>query len=166
MQNALGFTLVELVSTIAVAAVLVSVAAPTFQSVLAGWRLSNVTNELVAAVHLARSEAVRTNNNVSLCRAANAAATACNGGGTWTHWIVVGNGNVIRRGSFESFGAIRVSSGFTGDTLTFNPDGMPTVTNTITVCTTANIDNNVRTISIGPGNRVSIDIDRDGGDCP
>ena len=167
MRKPRGFTLVELVITIAVAAVLAAVAVPSFNSVLAGWRLSNVTNEVVAAVHLSRSEAVRLNRSVSLCRAGSAAAVACSGGGnnTWNHWIALGN-NVVRRGSPQDVAAIRVSSGFTNDTLTFNPDGMPTVTstNTITVCTTANIDDNVRTISIGPGNRVSID--RDGGDCP
>ena len=165
MRKPRGFTLVELVITIAVAAVLMAIAVPSFNSVLAGWRLSSVTNELIAAVHLTRSEAVRLNRSVSLCRTANATATTCAGGGSaaWNQWIVTST-NVIRRGSPENVSAINVASTFGNDTVTFGPNGLPTAGSTITICSTANIADNVRTLSVGPGNRVSVD--RSGGNCP
>lgn len=162
MQKARGFTLVELIITIAVAAVLVTVAVPSFSNTLAGWRLTNVTNEMIAAVHLSRSEAVRLNRGVSLCRAATATATSCSSAANWGHWIVLGN-DVVRRGSPENVSsAISVSSNFTNDTITYGPNGLPNASGTITVCTSASIPDNARTISVGPGTRVSVDRS---GDC-
>lgn len=166
MRKPCGFTLVELVITIAVAAVLMAIAAPSFNSLLAGWRLSSVTNELIAAVHLTRSEAVRLNRTASLCSAADAATGACAGGAVgdlWQHWIV-SNGNVARRASPSNSAAIEVTSSFAANTITFGPDGLPRGNGTLTVCSTAVAADNLRVVSVGPGNRVSVA--RQTGNCP
>ena len=62
-----GLTLIELTMGVAVAAVLLAIAGPSFQQALNSNRLSSVANELTGAVQLARSEAVRANRRVTLC---------------------------------------------------------------------------------------------------
>ena len=65
-----GFTLIELMITIAISAILLSVAAPAYQSFIGSTALTTATNDLVAALNMARSEALKRDGQVSL-RAAN-----------------------------------------------------------------------------------------------
>ncbi len=61
-----GFTLIELMVTLAVMAIVLSLAAPSFASLLASNRMSSQTNEFIGALNLARSEAVRRSQPVAL----------------------------------------------------------------------------------------------------
>ena len=65
-----GFTLIELMITLAISAILLSVAAPAYQSFIGSAVLTTATNDLVAALNMARSEALKRDGQVSL-RAAN-----------------------------------------------------------------------------------------------
>lgn len=56
----------ELMVTIAVAGILVSVAIPSFTSIISSSRLNTSTNELVTALNLARNEAVKRGQSVSV----------------------------------------------------------------------------------------------------
>ncbi len=60
-----GFTLVELMVTIAVIAIVLAVGVPSISQLRANSELTTATNELVAALNLARSEAVRRGETVS-----------------------------------------------------------------------------------------------------
>lgn len=71
-----GFTLIELLVTLAVLAIVVMVAVPAFRGLAESNRMIGLTNELVAAVNFARSEAVKRGTPVSVC-----AATGGWGGG-------------------------------------------------------------------------------------
>lgn len=55
----LGFTLVETIIVIAIAAVLMALALPSFTSTIRSNRLATTSNNLLAALNLARSEAVK-----------------------------------------------------------------------------------------------------------
>jgi prepilin-type N-terminal cleavage/methylation domain-containing protein len=62
-----GFTLVELMFTVAVLAVLLAVGIPNFRDFIRNSRISGVANDLLADVSLARSEAVKRRLAVGLC---------------------------------------------------------------------------------------------------
>ncbi|HHI93919.1 MAG TPA: prepilin-type N-terminal cleavage/methylation domain-containing protein [Gammaproteobacteria bacterium] len=91
-----GFTLLELIITMAIAAILLTMAVPSFQTTIANNRLATQTNNLVTDINIARSEAVKRGTDVVLCSSAdpNAAAPTCIGNGNaWTSgWIVFVNG--------------------------------------------------------------------------
>lgn len=61
-----GFTLIELMVTLTVLAIVLSLAAPSFASLMASNRMSTQTNEFIVALNLARSEAVRRGQAVTL----------------------------------------------------------------------------------------------------
>jgi type IV fimbrial biogenesis protein FimT len=61
-----GFTIVELMVTLAVFAVVVSLAAPSFTRMMLADRITAQTNELVMGLNAAKSEAIRRGQPVSL----------------------------------------------------------------------------------------------------
>ena len=83
-----GFTLIELLVVMTIGAILVAAAIPSLSWWIATSRAGNATNTMVGAFELARSEAIRRNTVVSVCRTldpnAAEAAIACSnaaGGG-------------------------------------------------------------------------------------
>lgn len=64
--NARGFTIIEIVVTISVLALLISLAAPMYNSITANNRTRAAAYSLVASLSLARSEAVKRNTTVSV----------------------------------------------------------------------------------------------------
>lgn len=65
-QRHAGFTLVELMVTVVVLGLLLSVAVPSFRDLLAAQRLRSAANSLVSDLLLARSEALKRGRNVVL----------------------------------------------------------------------------------------------------
>lgn len=66
-----GFTMIELLVVITISAILVATAIPSFQWFIARNRASNASNDLLAALQLARAEAIRRGAPVSVCRTLN-----------------------------------------------------------------------------------------------
>lgn len=94
-----GVTLVELVIAIAVLAILTAIALPSFQSTIRSNRLATSTNQLVSAISLARSEAIRNTRGAGVCSSndgVNCVASSDWSGG-WLVWSDV-NGN----GTFDA----------------------------------------------------------------
>lgn len=67
-----GFSLVELMVVIAIAAILLIVAIPSFKAIINSSRLTSAANELVAAVQTARADAIRYNRRTEVCLSNNA----------------------------------------------------------------------------------------------
>lgn len=65
-----GFTLVELIVTLAVTTILIAIAVPAGQAMLGRASLGSEANLLQSHLHLARSEAVKRGSDVVLCPAA------------------------------------------------------------------------------------------------
>lgn len=68
-----GFTLVELMITIAVLAIGSALAYPSFTSVIRSNRVATTTNNFIAAFNLARSEAIRSNRGGGVCPSSDGA---------------------------------------------------------------------------------------------
>lgn len=71
-----GFTLIELMVTITVLAVLMSIGVPSLRDFLRNNRITTSVNDLVAATTVARSEAIKRRTNISVCPSNNATAAA------------------------------------------------------------------------------------------
>jgi type IV fimbrial biogenesis protein FimT len=80
-----GFTLIELLVTVAIASVLLGIAVPSFRDMAIRNRLAGYSNDMIAAVNLARSEAVRTGRPVVICSSDD--QTDC--GGAWNDGFLV-----------------------------------------------------------------------------
>lgn len=65
--RASGFTLVELMITIAVAAILMMIAVPSFKHLILSNRLTTSANALVDAVNTARIDAIKLNATTQFC---------------------------------------------------------------------------------------------------
>ena len=80
-----GFSLIELMVTVAIVAILVAIGLPSFQSSMRSNRVATGTNELMASLSLARTEAIRSPGGAAICSTQN--GTAC--GGDWNEgWMV------------------------------------------------------------------------------
>ncbi len=67
-KQASGFTLLELMVVIAIAGILMAMAVPSFNDMMRNNRLTTYSNELVTAINLARSEAVKRGVQVTIRR--------------------------------------------------------------------------------------------------
>jgi len=98
LRRSNGFTLIELMVTIAVLAILAVIAFPSFQGVLRSNRAATTTNELMASLALARSEALKNTRGAGVC--ASSDGTSCNGDTWGDGWMVWSDAD--GSGSFDS----------------------------------------------------------------
>jgi type IV fimbrial biogenesis protein FimT len=86
-----GFTLIETIIAVAIMAILVTVAAPSFTKLMSSVRVTGQANDLFADLLLARSEAVKRDVQVAVCASAN--GTDCDGTDWAAGWVVIVDAN-------------------------------------------------------------------------
>jgi type IV fimbrial biogenesis protein FimT len=109
-QGFRGFTLIELMVTISIMAILLMIAVPSFQNATLGSKLSSFANGLVASAHLARSEAIKRNADVTLC-VSNSDGTDGGSGG----WEDAASGSSLPMVAPGSLGSIQCLVGSVHD---------------------------------------------------
>ena len=98
--NQRGFTIYELLITMLIIGIVMSIAVPNLSDFTKSSRMTSVANDLHSSFHLARSEAARSKSNITICASSNSmdAAAAC--GGTfndgWIIFIDLGIGDLVR----------------------------------------------------------------------
>ena len=144
MSNAVkGFTLIELMMTLSIAAILLTVAVPSYVTFTKNSRLTATTNKVVTAISLARGEASKRGTRVVLCRSNDVGKVDpdCSGAsGTardWSNgWLVFAVGtsratplydpskNDVLLAQFEAENNVFIKTVSANDkNLEFNPDG-------------------------------------------
>lgn len=86
-KNEKGFTLVEMMVTVAILAILLAVAAPSLQTVMVNMQIRSVSESLMTGLQSARSEALRRNTQVSFWMV-NGTTAACALDDEGTSWVV------------------------------------------------------------------------------
>lgn len=82
-----GFTLIELMITLSIAAILLGVAVPNFITFIQNNRLASQANDLVTMLNYARSEAVKRNQRITVCSRTD--DTTCSGTTNWDNGLLV-----------------------------------------------------------------------------
>ncbi len=152
-----GFTLLELMVTVAVAIILLSIAVPSFTDIMRANKLSNDVNTIVQALHKARNDA-RTHGGSALCASTDRASCSALASDWVNGWIVINSAGVVGVSDRPLTGTTISASGTTanydergrltpagstltltfcngrtgtgaGRTITVNSAGLPTTTN-------------------------------------
>lgn len=94
-----GFTLVELITAVAILGVLIGIGVPALSAMTRDARLSAFTNELHTAITLARSEAIRRGHRVTLCVSRDGLQCTADATAGWeSGWVMFPDpdGNILR----------------------------------------------------------------------
>ena len=85
-----GFTMVELMTAIAVLGILAAIAVPSFRPIVERWQVRHTVEGLRSTLHFARSEAIRRGGNVTVQKLPNGGTcTGADGNLDWDcGWIV------------------------------------------------------------------------------
>lgn len=166
-RSSQGFTLIELMVTIAVIALIAAVASPAMVTLMNSNRLSSTAGELTAAIQLARAEAIRRSAPVVVCGSND--GVTCTAGAAWRGWAMVGRNNrdatqaTIRGGVFPN--TLQLAGPAAG--LTFNPTGLLAAGAALTVCIpTDKPADNQRVIAVSMAGHVVTNRNNGGGACP
>lgn len=139
-----GVTLLELMITVAVAAILLGVAVPTMRSLLLSERMTVHINGLVAHLSLGRTAAVVRNRQVVICRSRD--GRHCSTSGSWGDgWILFvdtdrdenrgGDEPVLRvHGKLTDGVSLRYAAFPSSRYLTFEPTGITNANGTFVFC--------------------------------
>lgn len=87
MQKLRGFTLVELMVVLAISAILLAIAVPSFKSITYSTRVTSEINGLLGDMQFARSEAIKQGKSVTACVSTD--QTSCSTSTGWgSGWII------------------------------------------------------------------------------
>lgn len=169
-----GFTLIELMVTLTVLGVLAAIAVPSFNEAFMSNRLASFSNSFIASATLARSEAIKRNASIKICRSSTGTSCATSGG--WQQgWIVFGDngaGGNSNNGTVDSdetrilyHEPLSMDFSFTGDAYAFSyqPSGLVQSPVNLVLCRlTPSPGRQERAIVVSTTGRVSVTTTRNG----
>ena len=81
-----GFTLLELMVTVSIMAILAAIAFPSFQSSMRSNRVATTSNELLASLSLARSEGIKSTRGGGVCASGDGSSCGTDWNQGWMVW--------------------------------------------------------------------------------
>ncbi|MEH6626098.1 MAG: GspH/FimT family pseudopilin [Motiliproteus sp.] len=152
MKSSDGYTLVEMIVTVAIVGILIGIVAPSFTGFVKDNRFTSQINTLIGTIHYARGEAASRRSIVTLCASSN--SSSCSNSNSWeTGWIIFSDSNnsgngiidgadelILTQEALEGGNTLRESGfGFTGaGKIHFNANGFLYATDpsagTLTLC--------------------------------
>jgi len=139
-----GFTLIELMVTVLIGAILATLAAPSFRDYMASQRVKDGSYDLIATMIFARSEAIKRNTSVDVVPASTASPKNWAGG-----WTISVGGTALRQQDPKSGLLITDSGGLAK--LTYTNDGRVATASNFTVDLTTSLSGvNPRCVTIDP----------------
>jgi len=161
IQRLRGFTLVELLITVAIVGILLAIGVPAMQQFLAEQAAAGSADELANDLRLARAEALKRGIDVSICSSTTSLGSApvCStqGDDEWVSgWLIVDvNGNVLRiQNAMRGVASVDSSA---AATVTFRPNGL--ANSSASFVLTPSGDGGTarnRTVSVGIQGRVAV----------
>lgn len=111
MRSVKGFTLIELMVTIVLAAIVIAIALPSFERSIATSQLQSTTQDLISTINTARMQSVSTRQDMTIAPE----------GGSWGNgWTLTYGANAIEKGvTFETDGEVLVTREVGAGALTF-----------------------------------------------
>lgn len=88
MRKTHGFTVIELMITLALAAVILTLGVPAFQGLMERNQLASNINSFISSLALARSEAVKRKQIIAVCASSDGATCKNDNSGYESGWIV------------------------------------------------------------------------------
>ena len=116
LKNYRGFTLIELMMTLVIAGILLTVAVPSFSEMIKNSRLTTEINELVTILNYGRTEAIKRGVDVTVCKSNTGTSCAGNWEDGWVAFVDLNDDGAIDTGEtiLRIHGALS-----TGNTLAF-----------------------------------------------
>ena len=145
-----GFTIIELMITLIIAAVILTVGIPSFSEIIKQNSITAETNTVISALNFARNETITRDDDITI-QPIVVASTNWSGG-----WQVIADGNTLRLFQAVENTTLALTHPDGDTTITYQSDGSIestaaiTLTLTPTDCDTG--DNDIRVITIAlPG---------------
>lgn len=160
-----GFTLVELLVTIVIIAILATLGVPSFTQFLRNWQRDSATKAFMTHVQLARTESIKTSRKVVMCVSTN--GTSCANSTDWKGgWLVfvdtngdesLSNGETLVAVRSASTGVSSMTGTNNTSKLVFLPNGlMSSGTTTVTVTPNGSTSLKLNKIALNTVGRASL----------
>jgi type IV fimbrial biogenesis protein FimT len=179
MRNCSGFTVIELVVTVALVVILASIAVPAYTSMMTRNRMVAEINDLVGSLHFARSEAIKRGLDVVVCKSSD--GNTCTTAGDWSQgWVIFQDTDssqtrdvsgcpgspceplINAQSAFEG-GDQFVGTGNPKDWVRFNRNGFSGNSfGTFTLCESGNDPKKARAIIVSRTGRIRLGVDDSG----
>ena len=154
-----GFTLIELMITITLGAIIMGIGVPSYQDFVVKNRIQTQASEIRSSLAMARVEAIRRGLRVRVCPGQNGCDGSANWHGGWNSFVDRNSDNNIVANETQLEVHIRLDGGSTltgANNVIFRSDGTAVRARTLHLCSANNHAQHRRRIAISSVGRVRV----------